>query len=265
MRKFTFFKFSPSGNTTLFLSGSCADPVARAACCRQALEKDGIDAEQAAFADTSLKSVEMAAGEFCANACRAFGALLDMEAMPENRAPRLYEMRITGSSGPVVLEVSGNAPQWRIKATFSVKETKHVLAGKNKILVQLPGISHLLINDPEFPEPDLMEDAAAQLRAIHNLDGLPACGTVWWRKRGQIFEIMPWVHVPEAGTSMLESSCGSAALALAASQMATSKNAVFHIRQPSGEELEIGLDGAGRASLCGNVILCARGELWLKT
>lgn len=265
MRKFTFFKFSPSGNTTLFLGGSCADAGSRAAYCRQALGKDGINAEQAAFADTSLKSVEMAAGEFCANACRAFGALLDMEAMPESAASRLYKMRITGSSGPVDLEVSGYAPQWQVKATFSAKEAKQALAGNNKILVQLPGIAHLLINTPEFPQLERMEDTAAQLRALHDLDGLPACGIIWWRKSGKVFEIMPWVHVPGAGTSMLESSCGSASLALAISQMESSQNAIFQIRQPCGEELEIELDGAGKASLGGNVILCARGEIWLKS
>lgn len=265
MPKFPFFKFSPSGNTTLFLGGSCEDSDARAAYCRQAIGKNGIVAEQAAFADTKRKKVEMAAGEFCANACRAFGALLDMETGCKSTSPRLYEMRITGSSDPVVLEVSGDVPLWRVKATFSAKDAKQVLVEKNTILVQMPGISHLLINTPEFPEPDFMEDAAAQLRKLHNLDDLPACGTVWWHKCGQIFEIMPWVHVPEAGTSMLESSCGSASLALATSQMATSKCSFFQIRQPCGEELEIELDDSGKASLSGDVMLCAMGEIWLQS
>lgn len=263
MKKFEFFKFSPSGNTTLFLLGSCADAVARSAFCQNAIGPLGIPAEQAAFADICKNTVEMAAGEFCANACCAFGALLDLLATSRPHGnERRYQMRITGNSSPIELYVSGSAPLWRVRASFACGNV-NLLCDQNANLVSLPGISHLLRETSVFPALDEAPDEAARLRRQYDMERLPASGIVWWRKAGRNYEIFPWVHVPAAGTSMLESSCGSASLALALSLHKAGQASFFKIGQPGGEYLETGIDDNGNASLRGNVSLCASGSIWL--
>ena len=71
----------------------------------------------------------------------------------------------------------------------------------------MDGTTHLL--------PENCLAAAAMLRRDHDLDKEAACGVIWWRRRQQQLEMLPVVHVRDAGTDFLEGACGSGALALA--------------------------------------------------
>lgn len=261
MPAFPFYKFSPSGNTTLFLLGKINS--ASGAYCRLALGPEGICAEQCAMAEVDSQTLQMGGGEFCANACRAFGALLALLEDPCAHEDSFhFDVRVSGSTEPVSLLVSGKSPLWQVAATFSIKDSHIEKIAKGVLLVRLPGINHLLLSDA-WPELDQIPSLAAQARHIYQLPSCPANGIVWWKEEETRLEILPYVEVPASGTAMLESSCGSASLALALAQAELTGKNNFLVRQPSGDELAIKLESGNKATLAGEVRLCAKGKLFL--
>lgn len=253
-----FYKISASGNTTLFLPTRDVD-AAKRTLLSVAMGPQGVEAEQAAFADVEKGRVEMAGGEFCANACRAMGALLDLHnSAAAHEAERKYQISISGMDSPVDLVAKGFAPVWEISAAFRLPP---LIWEKDGCLCHLPGISHLLIETEELPGP---EEAAGQAAKLSQecCAKQPAHGFVWWRKAGGVLELLPYVIVPSAGTAMVESACGSASMALAFALHAREGREIFAIAQPSGEKLFCQLEN-GRITLGGKVTLCAAGKLWL--
>lgn len=216
------------------------------------------------MADIQNMRLEMGGGEFCANAARAFGALLDMKLnQPTPIKPRHYNIHVSGNSYPVALNVAGSVPQWKIGATFHLGNFSLSRLSEKQYLVHVPGITHLLLGD-DWPSYSGISEMARKLRKSYKLDQYPASGVVWWRKTDNALEILPHVEVPAAGTSMLETACGSASIALALALREGSGEQRYQILQPGGEILQISLDPAGKsATLTGTVKLCACGDLWL--
>lgn len=259
MPVFSFYKFSPSGNTTLFLTGSPAKASGRY--CRAALRAEGVCAEQCGWADIESRHLQMGGGEFCANACRAFGALLALTSPePENEAVREYEMTVSGLKAPVRLLISGAPPLWRADALFSMPGAKVRKLDERRALAELPGITHLLLA-ADWPDISDIPALAQKHRSSLGLSGQPASGVVWWRRNKGGFQILPHVEVPSQGSSMIESSCGSAVIALALSL--ASDGGEIAALQPGGSVLRARLPADGRISLSGDVRLCARGEIFL--
>lgn len=261
MPNFPFCKFSPSGNTTLFLLG----PINSGArdYCRLALLPEGIPAEQCGVANISTHELEMGGGEFCVNACRAFGALLAMETAPQQQTKEFeFEIRASGSPEPVHLIVKGKAPLWHVEAIFSLHGYQLKKLAPQATLVCLPGISHLLLRDC-LPSSSAVPPMANEFRKLYDLESCAASGVVWWNEENAALSILPHVSVPTSGTAMLESACGSASLALALAQREASARKEFIIRQPSGFSLSISFLENDRALLGGEVSLCARGQIYL--
>lgn len=258
MKQFEFFKFSPSGNMTVFLLGNMKDSRKRAHYCREAIGQGGVGGEQAAFAQPALGTFMMGGGEFCVNAARAFGALLDIYAGKGGRI-RSYSASVQGLGGTIGLEVCGKAPEWIVTAEFdqAVPELRSLSDGK--ILAILPGITHLLIEASTLPDQEQALSKGGQLVKFHSLTGYDAIGVIWWRENAGSIEILPYVSVPASDTEMVESACGSASLALA-SHLAPGGS--LRIRQPSGAVLEV-CAGRGRTVVTGAVALAAKGAVWL--
>lgn len=271
MPSFSFSKFSPAGNTTLLLEGEV--PVNRDA----AVEAMNIVmAEQAGIASLRRRHLEMAGGEFCVNACRAFGALLDMQAC-RTAGVRTYTFTVSGHEGPVTVEVEGAKPCWTVEARFEISCCPMELTEHGQILVHFPGISHLLIRCETFPDSETAQSLAMNFRNSHKLDRLPASGVIWWRHHPQytsMLEIMPLVHVSGINTSILESSCGSGSIALAMAMRAGMEKSCldrggpmeageYRIWQPARQMLEIRFYN-NRTHVRGPVALQAVGQLWLE-
>lgn len=261
MPVFPFYKFSPSGNTTLLLTGAMDERSS--AYCRLALSPEGICAEQCGMADLSIPGLRMGGNEFCANASRALGALLAFKTGGNSRGEAMeFEARVSGSPHPVNLTVSGAAPLWKVFAVFPLHNARIQFLSEKVTQVSLPGITHLLLADA-WPDATRVPVLAREARKAYQLSDCPASGVVWWRGDGDSLQILPHVEVPTAGTSMLESSCGSASLALALACGRRSPQKEFFIRQPEGSILSARLLDGGVASLGGDVRLCALGELFL--
>ena len=207
-----FSKFSPGGNDTLFIHSHGASQKT----CAEIFASLG--GEQWGRADIPSRKLVMGGGEFCVNAARAFGALLDMETSGEKAAQaREYEMEISGWPGRITLAVSGASPDWRVAARLLLPSCPVVLVDKRHCLVHLPGIWHLLYFGGAAPFPENaghIRDAEEKCQQF-GLNGPGALGIVHCRQNASAFHILPYVKVPEAGTAMIEGACGSASLALA--------------------------------------------------
>ena len=259
MGQVSFSKWSPGGNTTVFLpfsSQSGTDP----ALCAFLQSSEMLCAEQLGYVDTEKKRLFMSGGEFCLNASRAFGALLDLERPTRQRS---YTMSVSGLDDPVQVDVTGDCPDYCCTARLPLAADSLIRLDRDACLVRLPGISHLLLPCAGGRPPDNPARLAGHLRRQHGLEACDACGVVWWRG-GRRPRIWPLVHVRATGTDYLENSCGSGSLALALA-LAGSSGASLEIEQPGGSLLacQVAPQGdAWQASIGGPVRLVAKGAVW---
>lgn len=259
-----FSKFSPGGNDTLFLH----EPLHASEECARAFAKLG--GEQWGRADTAAATLAMGGDEFCINAARAFGALLDMRKHGMNmdcrktscRQERAYCITVSGWPGQVDLMVTGSFPQWRIAARLPVPHCPIEIINGSHCLVHLPGIRHLLYFGGDAALPEYAEHIRAAEDKQRHLPLNGAHGIVHCRTIPAGHAILPYVVVPGAGTAMIEGACGSASLALAlALFLKTGKTGKFVISQPrSTLEVTLAKTSAGLcAEIAGPVIFMASG------
>ena len=290
MPALTFSKWSPGGNTTLLFPDAGQRPAEQARLASLALDSSMLGGEQAGFVNLSQHKLRMAGGEFCVNASRAVGALLaytaqysgpeqgvlgkDVEggeqkteaAAPAEHPARLDEIQVSGWQTPVRLRTRGSAPLWQVEALLRLPEYSITTIEKGAHLVRLPGICHLLLGGATHPLPDDCHAVAAQLRQQHGLEAEPAAGVIWWRECQGLLDMLPLVHVRDAGTTFLENACGSGALALALCLARAGTRRSFSIMQPGGSALDVRLfaeSGLDMAGIDGPVSLVARGKVWL--
>ena len=265
MRNWKFYKFSPSGNTTLLLDVENAR-LRNKRPLIEAVGADGVPAEQAGYADVASCHLEMAGGEFCANASRAMGALMDLRARrgEEGRnTSRKYRISVSGMSDYVEIDVEGSCPCWQVSASFNSGQASFETSGHGA-LVKLPGIAHFLWNVDFFPPKADLPALAAKAYEKFSGFSFPAFGVVWHARHKDKFEILPYVHVRDANTAMLESSCGSASMALALLNHRCGERNEIRVGQPSGDDLICAVEADDRSvTLSGVVKLCASGQLWL--
>ncbi len=139
MRSIQFSKWDPSGNTTLFFPQDT--PGNHAALAHGALLQQKLGGEQAGFVDTQNGSLIMAGGEFCVNATRCFGALLDLCALRQGihfspSSPRAYLVRVSGWPDSIPLRVTGSLPSWQVEATLRFRSLPVLQREAGKDLVE---------------------------------------------------------------------------------------------------------------------------------
>lgn len=218
---------NPAGNITLFVldpvpSGDRAGIAARL--------MDGSDVEQVGFLCPPLHGVagrmEMAGGEFCGNATRAFGMLM---------AQRLgflscVRVEVSGCDAPVVVDVDWTAGTARAQMPLPRNVYPAEAGGTCGILVDLGGIAHFVVEDA-VPCLEFFEKAEPLFRTIPDLE---AYGVIFLNAEER--SMTPLVKVPAADTLMWEGSCGSGSLATAIAQSQQIQNGLFvqDYIQPAG-------------------------------
>ncbi len=266
MPSFSFTKWSPGGNTTVFMPSGDLSHVEQAALARQALAAALLGGEQAGFVDLENRSLRMAGGEFCCNATRAFGALLAHE---KGLCDESLHVRCSGWPGLIELDVMGATPSYTVAATLDLPSSVAVTDCGDVVLVRLPGIDHVLLNAKRHRTPmDVTsgEPIIASLSARLGLEKSPCVGAIWWGGQDESFEMTPLVHVRAVGSTFLESSCGSGALALALwlTQRDGKRTASYSLAQPCGQPLFVEIRRSGaQARISGPVTLLAQGQVWL--
>ncbi|MBO4369271.1 MAG: hypothetical protein J5803_04150 [Desulfovibrio sp.] len=263
MHPIPFSKWSPCGNTTLFFPAS-VDKKLWALIAQKSLCDTDLCAEQVGFIHEDKRMLSMAGGEFCLNAARAFGALLAMrknEGKTENSVSTTT-IQVSGWPTPVLVRAEGQTPHWRVTATLTLPDTPIEELGEGIVLVRLPGISHLLLDQTSHPWSG-REDAIQTFQTLQNKYDLKreAClGCIWWQRNEKKMSIRPLVFVREPHSLIFENSCGSASLALA---LFSKPAEPLSIRQPSGDTLTLIIQpNENSIHITGPVTLVAQGTYY---
>lgn len=227
--KLNILRANPAGNITLFV----LDPVLleeRAAIAARLMALPGSDVEQVGFLCPPVRGgagrMEMAGGEFCGNATRAFGMLT---AGKLNNAAQV-QVEVSGCETLVTVDVNWNNRTARAQMPLPRSVRRVEADGRSGTLVDLAGIAHLVVEDVS-PSLEFFERAEPLFGDIPDLD---AYGVIFLdRQKGTM---TPLVKVPAAGSLVWEGSCGSGSLAAAAAQSQNAPDGLF-VRdyvQPAG-------------------------------
>lgn len=309
-QRLKFLKLIPGGNPTILVTEPDVPPAERMKTALRLMHPLHLQAEQVGFVKTRTAPprLEMMGGEFCLNATRslAFEAARQGRFLPLAGTEDLFGLvRCSGhpstlpvrvAEGKRLLRLSRQeqAPLFELDCYVSLEcslgpeEIQEAAPGA--VLVRLPGICHLLLDENRYPQPanqpggppKTLEEEAAVWRKKLNMDCEPACGVVWYKAfcpdegpdgvKTLYYRITPLVFVSETKTSVLESACGSASLALsllAAAQEQPADALNLQIFQPSHEHLLVHLQrNPERPDTCqvevgGPVWLCAEGEAYI--
>ena len=243
----------PAGNITLFV----LDPVPagdRAGIAARLMDMPGGDVEQVGFLCPPLQGsagrLEMAGGEFCGNAARAFGMLMAQQLGGLSRV----QVEVSGCGQPVTVDVDLAAGTARAQMPLPRGVGRTEVDGCPATMVDLVGIAHLVVENVP-PSLEFFQKAEPLFRDIPDLD---AYGVIFLdTERGTM---TPLVKVPAADSLVWEGSCGSGSLAAAVAQSQDAPDGPF-VRsyvQPAGvvEAAVVRRDGEEVfASIGGPVIL----------
>lgn len=227
--KLNVLRANPAGNITLFV----LDPVPmedRAGIAARLMALPEFDAEQVGFVCSSRQGgagrMEMAGGEFCGNATRAFGMLI---AQGLGNAPQV-QIEVSGCEPLVTVDVDWSAGTARSQMPLPRRVIRAGAGGHSGTLVDLAGIAHFVVEDVP-PSLDFFQQAEPLFGGIPDLD---AYGVIFLdRQKGTM---TPLVKVPAAGSLVWEGSCGSGSLAAAVAQSQDAPDGPFvrNYVQPAG-------------------------------
>ena len=215
----------PAGNITLFV----LDPVPvgdRAGVASRLME--GSDVEQVGFVCPPVMGgagrMEMAGGEFCGNATRAFGMLMARRLGGVSQV--LVE--VSGCHRPVTVDVDLAAGTARAQMPLPRGVGRTEVDGCPATMVDLVGIAHLVVENVP-PSLEFFQKAEPLFRDIPDLD---AYGVIFLNGG----TMTPLVKVPAADSLVWEGSCGSGSLAAAVAQSQNAPDGPFvrSYTQPAG-------------------------------
>ncbi len=243
----------PAGNITLFVLDPVPSPL-RPTVTAQLLSDPALRAEQVAYCCPPEQGghgrIEMAGGEFCGNATRAYAMLLAQKLGAD--APSSLLLEVSGCAGLIAASarLADGTAQAEMPLPRNVRRLS--LDGIPATFVDLPGIAHLVV---ENIPPSL--DFYRRWKHVFP-DSPEACGIMFLEENGR--RMTPLVEVPAAGSLVWEGSCGSGSLAAATALCLSSPDGPYSLEllQPSGViqvALTIRQDSVSRAAIGGPVRL----------
>lgn len=200
------------------------------------------EVEQVGFLNKDTKILNMAGGEFCANATRC----------------AIWEL-LNGNEGQVELQVSG----YNSKISGGIRKDKHVYAKleinktlnqliemKDKyIIVKLDGIYHIVFDEEISKEyilnlkkdEEKTKNELKQIMKCLNMD-VEAMGIMLLENKSNKLKINPIVWVKSIDTVYYETACGSGSLATAIYLNYKSNINIVDILQPSDYSIKVNLN-----------------------
>ena len=207
-KSFKYFRANPCGNITGFVVAPVY-PGYRKAYTKCIIEQIDKDVEQVGFISPAYEGaplrMDMMGGEFCANATRAYGlysaGFYDTDGLVD------IEVYVSGHEGTtdVIADVKNQKAYVAMDAPLAVKTVK--VKGGDYKLIQLPGISHLIVEGQE--DEKFVQDALEVLKKDYQDE---AYGVIFFDK--EKLELVPFVYVEGSDTLFRESSCGSGTVAV---------------------------------------------------
>ncbi len=259
--KLDFVKFDPTGNTTILVT----TPVPRerhgavAAALLSRLGGEQVGYVEAPTLPGVVARLQMMGGEFCGNATMSLGALLARE----RRTSRLeVRLEVSGIEGPVPCRVEYNAAAGCWIGSVSMPRPERIGeqvlatdAGPLVVpLVQMPGISHLLIPASVAPDEAQLRRRLPEWNAALGADAL---GALTWDEERSTID--PLVYVPASGTLVRENGCGSGSAAVGCwLARRAGRDLRTDVRQPGGT---ITVDARMQGGVVASVTITGRVEL----
>ena len=222
--KLTVVRANPAGNITLFVR-TPVDKAQYGAVGEKLLSLPQFKAEQVGFLCED-GHLEMAGGEFCGNATRAFGLLTARE---RNLAGKAHlTLSVSGCERPVGVDVDTDAGTARAEMPLPRFVRTETVGGVHGTLVHLGGIAHFVV-DSVTPSEAFFATAEP---LFLSLDALDAYGVIFLDGT----RMTPLVKVPATKAFIWEGSCGSGSLAAAIAHSAGIRDGVFErdYIQPAG-------------------------------
>ena len=201
--KLTVVRANPAGNITLFVRTSVAK-AQYGAVAEKLLALPRFKAEQVGFLLGGGR-MEMAGGEFCGNATRAFGLLTAKERGLTGK--QHLTLSVSGCEKAVGVDVDTDAGTARAEMPLPLFAREETVNGAHGTLVHLGGIAHFVVSDVEPSEAFF----AAAEPMFASLGALDAYGVIFLDGEN----MKPLVKVPAVNSLVWEGSCGSGSLAAA--------------------------------------------------
>ena len=157
--------------------------------------------------------LEMAGGEFCGNASRAFACYLYKEKFIGTKR---FQISVSGYPDLIDCKVDRKGEHYFSEVDLKFRKPisnfieNKTLNNQKISVVHIPGISHIFLDINLFKFD--IENYSGQAKSIIqklNLLNLPAVGVVWFDDR----QIHPVVYVKDIDTLFYENSCGSGSIA----------------------------------------------------
>lgn len=209
--KLEVIKANPAGNITLFVK-TPVEKSERGPLAEKLLAIEEFAAEQVGYCCPEAEGydghMEMAGGEFCGNASRAYGYMVAANKGVKGKSH--MRLQVSGSDVPVEVDVDMDKGTARASMPLPrfVKECE--AGGAGGTLVHLGGIAHFVIKGVE-PSVDFFNRAEAEIFA--DMKDLDAYGVMFLDEESG--RLTPLVKVPAANSLYWEGSCGSGSLSVA--------------------------------------------------
>ena len=207
--KLNVVRANPAGNITLYV----LDPVAkeeRGALAEKLLAIPEFAAEQVGYRCAPEEGcdghMEMAGGEFCGNATRAYGMLTAQE--KGLTGTQHLVLRVSGCENPVAVDLNVEEHTARAQMPLPKFVRPEKVGETAGILVHLGGIAHFVV-DGVTPAREFFDEAEKAIFAP--MTELDAYGVMF--RDSASGKLTPLVKVPAANSLYWEGSCGSGSLA----------------------------------------------------
>lgn len=275
----TFWKITPGGNPTILMEAEAVPMVLRARAAAEIMDPLHLGGEQVGFIRRTgaLPRLDMMGGEFCLNATRAFAALLAREGYwgpPGPEEPETWSgtVEVSGATEPVAVRTRRTLSPvsareiWTAAARLDLADAPRPTSRtEGALLIRLPGIAHLILENLSPPSPADLPARCADLRTRFHLDNEEAVGCLWLDTHAGPPFLYPVVWVRATQSLCRESACGSGTLACALAMRDRSGGDRFTIRQPGGDALTVTFEPSPgrsvRAWVDGPVRFVAEGRL----
>ena len=257
--KLQFWKYNPSGNTTIFLDNrmgilprSRYPSLATELMAPQSVSAEQLGCWEIPVHTDALGRLHMMGGEFCGNATRCFAKLLCDVGLPgiiwnESHTTCTVPVEVSGCADILYVRIQDYTPEHAIvygamplpilTETISLNLPNLTTQAD---CVHFDGICHLVLRDVPFSK-----DTAEQI--IHQVYAVPnppeALGVIFYYP--QQGNMIPVVYVQGVDSLVYESSCGSGSVATAASCAFRTGQPVFGLRlQQPGGIIEVSFSGS---------------------
>ena len=223
---------NPAGNVTIFVM-SPAKREEYAAISRELLCMEELHGEQVGFVEEAQDGnfhMQMMGGEFCGNATRSFGYLLNM--LSQEKAEEVW-VDVSGSQKKLKVAVDMEKGTARTEMPLPLEIKEISVKGKVFSMVVFEGICHIIVKSAPKAQ-EFVDELIGEAKKVCPCD---AYGVMFLEGN----QMTPVVYVESTASMVWESSCGSGSMGAAVylSKDADTGEFVYELYQPGGM-IEIG-------------------------